>query len=185
MGNLLGLASLLPSKQVSQTFGTLTVSIKDAPVQLSKLEVTIDSLEVQSKNYGWVNLPFVEGVESVHVDLLTLQDVSKELSTTQLPSGNYTNIRLHVKDATATYENGNVVPLKVPSDKIDVITRFEIKENTNTNLLIDMSADSVAISNSHNLKPVVKATVTSPVTPTPTPTATETPTQTSASTGTA
>ena len=163
------------------TTGTLTVSITDAPVDLSKLEVTIDNMEVQSQNNSWINIPFTDGVQSVRVDLLSLQNISQDLSTTQLPAGNYTNIRLHVKDATATYKDGTTDNLNVPSDKIDIIIHFEIKENATTNVLIDMSADSAAISNSHNLKPVLKATVVPSATTTPTPSPT-TPTATPTST---
>ena len=152
--------------------GTLRVSITDAPVDLSKLEVTIDSLEVQSQSEGWVNVPFIDGLESVRVDLLSLQSVSQDLSTTQLPAGNYTKMRLHVRDATATYKDGTTDNLNVPSDKIDVIIHFKIEENATTNVLLDMSADTASISNGHNLKPVLKASVvpSTTVTPTPSPT---------------
>ena len=152
----------LPSNEGSQnsiTLGTLVVSIKDAPVQLSELWVTIDNIEVQSANNGWIKLPFNDGKETVEFDLLTLTDISKDLSTTQLPSGEYSKIRLHVKDATAIFKNGDITDLKVPSDKIDIIIKFEIKEGTTTTVLIDMTADPVAISNSNNLRPVIKATV--------------------------
>ena len=155
----------LPSNTGTQnpiTLGTLVVSIKDAPVQLSKLEVTIDSIEVQSQSNDWLKLPFIEGTQSVQFDLLTLQDISKDLSTTLLPAGNYSKIRLHVKDATATFTDDTSVGLTVPSDKIDIIVKFEIKEGATTNVLIDMTADFVAISNSNNLKPVLKATATPP-----------------------
>jgi len=162
----------LPSNADSQkptVLGTLAVSIKDAPVQLSKLDVTIDSIEVLSENNGWTKLPFIEGTQEVSFDLLTLQDISQDLSTTQLPVGDYVKIRLHVKDATATYQDGSTTKLNVPSDKIDIIIHFQIEEDATTKVLIDMTADTVAISNSKNLKPVLKATVTPP-TPDATPT---------------
>jgi hypothetical protein len=152
-----------------RTTGTLTVSIKDAPVDLSKLEVTIDSIETQSNDNGWINIPFIDGVQSVRFDLLSLQDVFQELSTTQIPAGNYTKIRLHIRDATATYKDGTTDNLNVPSDKIDVIIHFEVKEKLTTNILIDMTSDFVAISNSHNLRPVLKATIVPPTIPTPIP----------------
>src|SRR5512140_2147804 len=91
----------LPSNGGSQnptTLGTLMVSIKDAPVELSKLEVTIDSIEVQSENNGWTTLPFVEGTPTVNFDLLTLKEISKTLSITQLQAGDYSTIRFHVRD---------------------------------------------------------------------------------------
>ena len=167
----------LPSNTDSQkpiTLGTLTVSIKDAPVQLSKLEVTIDSIEVLNENNGWTKLPFIEGTQDVRFNLLALQDISQDLSTTQLPVGDYIKIRLHVKDATATFQDGSTADLNVPSDKMDLIIHFQIKEDSTTKVLIDMTADTVAISNSNNLKPVIKATVTPP---TPDPTPTESPNQ--------
>lgn len=152
----------------STQFGTLNVLITDAPVDLSKLEVTIDTIEVQSQNSSWINLAFVNGTQSFRVDLLALQNITQDLSTTQIPVDNYTKIRLHVADAVATYEDDVTDDLTVPSEKIDVIVHFEIKADTSTNVLLDMTADSAAISTSNNLKPVLKATVELP-TPTPTP----------------
>ena len=159
--------------QANETTGTLTVSIKDAPVDLSKLEVTIDSIEAQSQDHSWINIPFNDGVQSVQFDLLLLQDVSQDLSTTQIPVGTYTKIRLHVTDATATYKDGTTDNLNVPSDKIDVIIHFEVKEGDTTNVQIDMTADFVAISNTQNLRPVLKATIIPSESPTPSMSPTE------------
>ncbi len=143
--------------------------IKDAPVDLSKLEVTIESLEAHSQENGWLNIPFNDEAQSVQFDLLLLGDISKDLATTQIPTANYTKLRFQVTEATATYEDGTTDNLNVPSDKIDVIVHFVVKEGATTNVLIDMTADFVAISNSHNLRPVLKATVTPSATSTPTP----------------
>jgi hypothetical protein len=154
----------LPSNNGTQnptTLGTLMVSINDAPVQLSELFVTIDSIEVQNQNSGWTKLSFNDGVPSMTFDLLTLQAISKALSTTDLPTGDYAKIRLHVKDATATFADAEgTTPLKVPSGKIDIIVKFQITEDSTTEVLIDMTADWAAISNSNNLRPILKATVT-------------------------
>ncbi len=137
----------------------------------------LDAIQVQGGyNGGWTKLNFIEGTNEVSFNLLALQDVAKDLSVAQLPVGNYTKLRLHILEATATFKSDSPtatptpIPLKVPSDKIDIIIKFEIKEGTTTQLLIDMTADWVAISNSHNLKPVLKATVTPPTTTSPTPT---------------
>jgi hypothetical protein len=160
----------LPGSQNSQNImhlGTLAVSIKDAPVDLSTLDITLDGLEVQGGDDGrWTKLNFTEGTNNVTFNLLALQDVVKELSVAQLPAGNYSKIRLHVSEANATFRDDSATqpptPLKVPSDKLDIIIKFEIEEDATTQLLIDMTADWVAISNSHNLRPVLKATVTPP-----------------------
>ena len=159
----------LAAIQQRPTTGTLNVMIKDATVDLSKLEVTIENLEVHSQENGWTNIPFKDEVQSVQFDLLLLEDISKDLATTQIPIGNYTKLRFQVTEATATYSDGTTDNLNVPSDKIDVIVHFEVKEGATTNVLIDMTADFVAISSTHNLRPVLKATVTPPETSTPTP----------------
>lgn len=187
-----------PGSQNTITLGTLVVYIKDAPVELSELWVTIDSIEVQSNN-GWTKLTFKEGEQMVNFELLSLEDISLYISETQLPTGDYSKIRLHVQDATATFENGETVDLKVPSEKIDIIVKFQIEEGATTKVLIDMTADWVSISNSHNLRPVLKATVTdsttstaaetpnttnTTTTPTPTESPTSTPTESSAPTET-
>ncbi len=149
----------LPTSRAST--GTLHVYIKDAPVDLTNLFVTIDSVEVQnSDGNGWTTLAFTGDVRTANFDLLALQDVAKDLSTQQLPAGNYTKIRLHVEDASAIFsDNPDEVSLKVPSGKIDIIVHFEIKAEQATQVLLDMTADTVAISTSGNLKPVIKATV--------------------------
>ena len=159
----------LAAIQAGPTNGTLKVAIKDAPVDLSQLEVTIDSLEVQSQDNGWINIPFIDEVQSVTFNLLSLQDVTKDLSTTQIPTGTYTKMRLHVSEATATYNDATTENLNVPSDKIDVIIHFEVTDETTTSILIDMTADFVAISSTHNLRPVLKATQLPSATPTVSP----------------
>ena len=95
--------------------------------------------------------------------------------------GDYNKIRITVYNATAKYyerdaegnvvyedgpEEGTVVPviaknqtLKVPSKKIDVITKFSIDAQNPVTVLIDMQPDWIAISKSGNLRPVLKATV--------------------------
>jgi hypothetical protein len=182
----------LPTTKAST--GTLHVYIKDAPVELQYLYVTIDSLEVQNPDgTGWTTLTLTGNHE--HFDLLALQDKTMGLAVQDLAVGSYNKIRLHVKDATAVFsDDPTEVDLKVPSEKIDILIKFEIKAEQPTSIIIDMTADSVAISNSNNLKPVIKATVipptenspaiqgattetTEPPTTTPPPT-TDTPTET-------
>ena len=143
--------------------GTLRVSIMDAPVELANLNVTIDGLYVNSNDSNnWVELNFTDNVSEVYFNLLALQNVTKELSVAQISAGNYTKIRLEVKAANATFTDGSTADLRVPPGHIDVIVSFEIKAGQETSLLIDMQPDTVAVSTSHNLKPVLKATVEGP-----------------------
>ena len=106
----------------------------------------------------------IEG-DSIDFDLLTLRDSSIDLANMQLPAGEYGKIRIYVSKATATYADStdeipHIEELKVPSGRIDVITKVTIEENMQTNLLIDMEPDATAISNSGNFRPIIKATLT-------------------------
>jgi len=150
----LRLPTFVPSK------GTLIIKLTDAPVNLTHLNVTITSVSVQkveNDNETWVELAFVGGVSNVSLDLLELENVTRDLSVTDIPSGNYTKIRLGIAAANVTYAEGGWDPVNVPSGKIDVIIHFEIESGGIRIVLIDMW---VAISNSKNLRPVLKATAT-------------------------
>lgn len=144
--------------------GTLIIKLTDAPVDLKHLNVTIgnlSALRVEDGNETWEQLSFVDNVSEVYVDILALQNVTMDLSITDIPPGNYTKLRMTITTANATYINGETVDLKVPPGRIDVIVHFEIESGETTRLLIDMQADWVAISHSQRLRPVLKATVMS------------------------
>jgi len=144
--------------------GTLIIKLTDAPVELKHLNITIDSisaLRVEHENETWEKLTFVQGVSEVYVDILSLQNVTRDLSITEIPPGNYTKLRMSIKTANATYSDGRTVDLIVPPGRIDVIVHFEIKAGETTTVLVDMEADWVAISHSRRLRPVLKATVIS------------------------
>jgi len=149
------------SPPVSDT-GTLIIMLTDAPVDLAHLNVTLDSISAHRQGNGnetWVDLAFVNNVSEVYFDLLALQDVAMNLSITEIPPGNYTMIKMHVKTANATYADGNTTDLDVPSEHIKVIIHFEIIEGGKATVLIDMQTDWVAVSHSRKLRPVLKATV--------------------------
>ncbi|UCF59446.1 MAG: DUF4382 domain-containing protein [Candidatus Bathyarchaeota archaeon] len=151
-----------PSSPPTPNTGTLVVLLTDAPVNLTHLNVTLDSISAHRKGYGnetWVDLAFVNNVTEVYFDLLALQDVVMDLSIDEIPPGNYTMIKMHVETANATYANGNTTDLEVPSEHIKVIVDFEVVEGETTAVLIDMQADWVAFSHNKKLRPVLKATV--------------------------
>jgi hypothetical protein len=170
--------------QTGSNTGTIVVSIKDAPVDLKELWITIDSLYVQSaQDDKWVELS-LDSNQPVTFDLLTLQDTSLKLSQDTISIGTYSKIRLGVTEAIATYTDNKEVlhedeELKIPPGHIDIITSFEVGENQVTGLLIDMQPDTAAISQSGNFKPILKMTITqetslttqeTSLTPSPSPT---------------
>ena len=154
----------IPSLGTQQ--GTLTVLLIDAPVELHQLNVTVTQLEVhrvgEGENDGeWIELWKDEA--GITFDLLALQDGnSLQLASENLDPGNFSKIRMFVSEANASYidDIDTTIPLKVPSGKIDVIVKFELKETDEVIVIIDMQADWIAISNSMTFRPVLKATVT-------------------------
>ena len=160
------------------TLGILTVSIKDAPVNLQQLWITINGVYIQSiQDDKWIELTLDAG-QSVEFDLLTLKDTSLQLSQDTIPVGDYSKIRLDVTSAIATYtdqkgEYHSGEALKIPPGHIDIITSFKVGSGQVTGVLIDMQPDTAAISQSGNFKPILKMTVTPIPTPTPSPSPTE------------
>jgi hypothetical protein len=160
--------------QIGSNMGTLTVSIKDAPVDLKELWITINSVYVQSvQDDKWVELSLADN-QPVNFDLLTLQDTSLKLSQDTISTGAYFKIRLDVTSAIATYidkkgESHISEELKVPPGHIDIIYTFQVGENQVTGLLIDMQPDTAAISQSGNFKPVIKMAITPEPSPIPSP----------------
>jgi len=160
--------TFLPSiRSMLSEKGTLIVKLTDAPVELKHLNVTISSLSalrverVFDLPYKetWENLWFAGGVGQFYVDILALQNVTRDLSITEIPPGKYHKLRITVTAANATFTNGETVDLVVPPGHVDVLIDFDINAGETTTLLVDMQADWPAISHSRRLRPVIKATV--------------------------
>ena len=118
-------------------------------------------------------------------DLLKYQGTEQlELAEANVYTGTYNKIRLTVTGAEAWFwdkedldliynedgypiEEGSeeisddvtIRPLRVPPNRIDVIIDFTITPDVEVTVTIDMQPDLIAISNSDNLRPVMKATV--------------------------
>jgi len=143
--------------------GVLTIQVMDKPVELKNLNITIDWVRIQGENDSWVNLTL--NTKPFYFDLLTLQDVSETLSVTEIPSGNYSMIELHVLTANCTFPDNSTAELNVPSDVIKVLLKphMELEPGGQVTVLIDLQPEdlnAIAISHSLNLRPVVKAVVT-------------------------
>ena len=157
--------------------GKLTILIMDKPVELKHLNMTIDWVKIKDENENWYNLtienPNEEG--TFYFDLLALQNVSETLSITEIPEANYTAIWIHVLTAKATYPDESTADLNVPSDVIKVLLKphLSLEGGGQVTVLIDLQPDdlnAIAISQSLNLRPVVKAVVPEQeVEPEPTP----------------
>jgi len=141
--------------------GVLTIQIMDKPVELKNLNITIDSVRIQGEN-GWIDLTLK--TEPFYFDLLELENVSKKLSETEIPSGNYSMIQMHVLTANATYPDDTDAELNVPSDVIKVLLQphLNLESGGQVTVLIDLQPEdlnAIAVSHSLNLRPVIKAVV--------------------------
>ena len=142
--------------------GVLTILIMDKPVELLHLNMTIDWVKIQGQGENWHNLTLKSEPEPFYFDLLALENVSETLSETVIPAGNYTMIWMHVLTANATYTDDTDANLTVPSDVIKVLLKphLSLEGGGQVTVLIDLQPDdSIAISQSLNLRPVVKAIV--------------------------
>ena len=144
--------------------GLLTVRVMDKPVELDHLWLKIDSVSVQDEEGNWVPL---ELVLTDRFDLLELQSVSTTLSENLLPAGTYSTIRIHVSEGDCFVVfagDPEEVPLKVPSNvlKVSFEPELTILDGESTTVIVDLQPediDSIAVSNSTNLRPVIKAIV--------------------------
>ncbi len=146
--------------------GMLAVKVTDAPADLKHLNLTINSVEVCNETEQWVSLPIDGG--TAYFDLLELENVTMDLAIGEIPSGNYTKIRMQIVSANATLADGETIMLEVPSGHVDIHVRFEVKAGKTTSLIIDIIVDKIKIAekgqsgNPANLNPQFKAIVIPP-----------------------
>ncbi|MFH1664398.1 MAG: DUF4382 domain-containing protein [archaeon] len=163
-----------PEPNPLEKTGKLSLSITDKKVDgLEELHVTIFSVEVHSvltvvddqnsdnnsegsfADSGWI----LFSSEERTFDLMALdstQGLKEIIGEKELSAGKYTQIRLMVKEVKAVI-NGEEFDVEVSSEKIKLVSTFEIKEDETTELIIDFSPESVIQSgNGYKLKPVIK-----------------------------
>jgi len=128
-------------------FGTLAVSVQDAPasVNWTHVWVTFSRIQVHEANgtneSGWFNVTTTSGT----VDLAAVHNVAQLLGTATLPAGMYTQIRLVATSAQGVMENGTKVNFTVPSDVLKTDDPFNVTVGhlTSITLEIDLSRSIV------------------------------------------
>ena len=143
--------------------GTLVIQITDRP---SKLNITsaivnISSVEVhialgnnENETAGWYTVVNT----SKSFDLIKIKDIKELLGSTNLTAGLYTQIRLHINNASATIDGVNY-SLTIPSKTIKLIRPFLIKDNKTTTLTLDFDVESSIHPTGHNsyiMRPTIK-----------------------------
>jgi len=136
--------------------GTLVLQLTDAQsdLNISKANVTISSIEVHLIGSGWY--PVVENPQTF--DLIEVKNVKEFLGSVNLSAGHYSQIRLYIETALVTID-GIEHNLKVPSDKINLISPFQIKANETTTLTLDFDAQEsihAAGKDKYIIRPTIK-----------------------------
>ncbi|ELZ76616.1 hypothetical protein C454_17643 [Haloferax gibbonsii ATCC 33959] len=95
-------------------------------------------------------------VDNVTVDLTELQGENASLvGEYDVPEGNYTKVFVHVSDVNGTLKTGERVNVKLPSNKLQLNTDFEVGNGESVDFVFDITAFEAGGSGKYILKPVV------------------------------
>jgi hypothetical protein len=126
------------------------VNLTDAPMMgMQAVNVTITGVRVHQSasagpgDAGWVDMPVTAAMP---VDMLSIQGKLYELCSTNLPAGQYQQVRMTVQQnagAAPPYHNsvmtmdGVVHPMAMPAD-MKVVHSFVVTDGTTTELTMDL-----------------------------------------------
>ena len=141
--------------------GVLEVRVTDAPTHdVSAVNITVSNIEVHKTTGETEWLSVIE--EDKNFDLLKLRGVEEVLGSKEIETGNYTQIRMDVKEVIVTID-GEPQKAKLPSGKLKLLYSFEVERDKITVLTLDFDADkSVVVTGAGKVifKPVVKLKTT-------------------------
>ena len=129
--------------------GTVAIHLADAPYpfdMITSADLAIDAVEVHVKGAGFHTLAVAES--SSVLNLLTLQNgVTALLVEAEVPTGELDQIRLIVREAGVTLDDGRTFDLDVPSGtssglKLFVDPAIEVVGGITTDLLLDVDVSS-------------------------------------------
>jgi hypothetical protein len=150
---------ILEEPPIPEAGGILIIKVTDAPAEeLQELFLLIDKVLVHKVGgpETWMDITVIE---TEPFDLLLLEDTSIILAVGELPTGNYTEIRLHVDNANATIDGAEEPLTVVANGWLKVKVHFTIEEAPVTSVTVDIEVNPNPIVNARILHPVVKADV--------------------------
>ncbi len=166
----------------SAVMGTAAVLVKDAPVTLPDgqiaihVQITISQIllkkETESED-SWVNVPLNDNIVQPF-DLLALDNVANLAAIGSVSAGEYEKVRLILDQSDPTVPciilqgSTDCVPLKVPSNKIDIqlIPHVLVPEGGTTSIVLDFALDNsihindTGSSEKYILRPIIRAVTT-------------------------
>ena len=144
---------------LSATTGTVSIYVKDAPLDWKYVNVTFSEVRIHKASAGnesgWQTLSIKNGV----IDLTNLSDVSELLASSNVSIGKYTQIRIVVTSATGMMQDGTSVNLSIPSGELKTTHPFNVTSGQKKNLTIDIDLEHSIVHNSQGwiFKPVLGA----------------------------
>ncbi|MGB9958000.1 DUF4382 domain-containing protein [Haloferax prahovense] len=122
----------------------------DADADIEESADTNDTVEAEGES------SVTYEVENVTVDLTELQGENASLvGEYDVPEGNYTKVFVHVSDVNGTLKTGEQVNVKLPSNKLQLNTDFEVGNGESVDFVFDITAFEAGNSGKYILKPVV------------------------------
>lgn len=151
-----GSASSGGGSESSAGQGTLEVQLTDAPSDaVSAVNVHIVGLKIKPSNGPVQELAF----PGATVNLLALQNRQQRLTLEQVPADSYQFMQVQLDEGQSNVVvNGDVLPLKIPSQEIKVLGGFDVFEDGQTTVLLDFDAHQSLIQQGNGqwlLKPVI------------------------------
>ena len=146
---------------VKEGTGTLVMKLTDAPpdLNITAALVTISQVNVHYAGTNDTNGSWITVInESQTFDLIQIQNATEFLGSMSLPAGWYTQIRLFVDSAIVTID-GIQYDLKIPSNKVKLITPWLLQDGQTLTLTLDFDVQkSVHETGSGNyiMKPTIK-----------------------------
>jgi hypothetical protein len=144
--------------------GILELFLKDFPLQGQVVEnvwIEVMSVEARTEAAGWISV--FDDPAGTDLDLLELAGEPAHLSSSELPEGRYSQVRLRLGGDNRIVVAGlGEFPLKIPSGQqsgIKIIGEFEIRDGYRTTVLLDFDAEqSVKLTGNgrYQLRPTIR-----------------------------
>lgn len=144
---------------IKQAGSVASLEVKTKPEAVTALVITIDQVEVHrlgDSDAGWSDID----IEESTFDLMELGTIEEVIASSQIPTGEYNQLRFRINTAQVTTESGDY-EADIPSGKLKINVSFTVFEDgsTEVTISIDPKASLVVAGNPSNpkylLKPVI------------------------------
>ncbi len=131
--------------------GELDLLVSDMPADIGDFDSLIVTFNEVKLFKG--EKPVRKEIDEVSVDLTQLQgEKAFEVLSTELDAGTYSKVEMYVSSVEAEAEGSNVI-VKVPSNKLMITKKFEIKDGETTKFVFDIHV--VKTGQGYNLLPLI------------------------------